>query len=123
MIAVFYTNGGLDWKYGIVLSVVQGLAISFGAVCLGVFGSKIRHWQWQLTASVFIMVVFGVLLALGSPTNKGLMVAFVFLSQAGYGWAIYLSIAISQMGVEHRDLGLSGGISGVSRFAAGSSRS
>jgi hypothetical protein len=47
------------------------------------------------------------------------MIAMVFLSQTAYGWAIYLSIAISQMGVEHKDLGHSGGISGVSRFAAG----
>lgn len=121
MIYVFYTNGGTDWRYAIILSITQGLAISFGAILLAMFGSKIRHWQWQLTGSVFIMVLFGSLLALGTPDNKGLMVAFVFLSQTGYGWAIYLSIAVSQMGVDHKDLGLSGGISGVARFAAGSS--
>lgn len=119
MIAVFYTDGGTNWRYEIVLSIVQGLAITTGALLLSMFGSRIKHWNWQLTGSVFLMVVFGVLLALGNPTNKGLMTAFVFLSQAAYGWAIYLSIAVSQMGVEHKDLGHSGGISGVSRFAAG----
>jgi hypothetical protein len=119
MIAVFYTEGGTNRRYGIVLSIVQGLAITTGAILLSFFGSKIRRWRWQLTGSVFFMVIFGVLLALGKPTNKGLMIAFVFLSQTAYGWAIYLSIAISQMGVEHKDLGHSGGISGVSRFAAG----
>ncbi|RFU27602.1 hypothetical protein B7463_g8725, partial [Scytalidium lignicola] len=67
------------------------------------------------------MVLFGALLALGKPSNQGLMAAYVFLSQAGYGWALYLSIAISQMGVAHKDLGHSGGISGVIRFAAGTS--
>ena len=87
MIAVFYTNGGTNWKYGIVLSIVQGFAISFGALLLAIFGSKIRNWQWQLTGSVFVMVLFGSLLALGNPGNKGLMIAFVFLSQSGYGWA------------------------------------
>lgn len=86
---------------------------------MSVFGSRLRHWNWTLTASVFVMVVFGSLLALGNPSNKGLMIAFVFLSQCGYGWAIYLSIAISQMGVEQKDLGHSGGISGTARFAAG----
>lgn len=121
MINVFYTNGGVDWRYGILLSIPQGLAISFGAVLLSLLGSKIRRWHWQLTGSVFVMVVFGGLLALATPERKGLMVAFVFLSQAGYGYAIYLAIAVSQMGVDHKDLGLSGGISGVSRFAAGSS--
>jgi hypothetical protein len=37
------------------------------------------------------------------------------------GWAIYLSIAMSQLGVEHKNLGLSGGLSGAARFAGGSS--
>ena len=105
-----------------ILSLPQGLAIAFGATLLAIFGSYIKRWQWQLAGSVFIMVLFGSLMALCTTTNKGLMVAFVFLSQAGYGWAIYLAIAVAQMGVEHRDLGLSGGIAGVSRFAAGSSK-
>ncbi len=123
MINVFYTNGGTDWKYGIVLSVIQGLAITLGALLLSAFGSKIRNWQWQLTGSVFVMVVFGGMLALATPEKKGMMIAYVFMSQTGYGYAIYLAIAVSQMGVDHKDLGLSGGIAGVSRFAAGSSMS
>ncbi|KAF9739444.1 hypothetical protein PMIN02_000178 [Paraphaeosphaeria minitans] len=116
----FYTNTGVNWRYAMTMSLPQGTAITFGAILLTLFGSKIKHWHWQLTGSVFVMVLFGSLLALVTPTNKGLMVAMVFLSQTGYGWAIYLSIAVAQMGVEHKDLGLSGGISGVSRFAAGS---
>ena len=118
----FYSDGGANWRYAMILSLPQGLAIAFGATLLMLFGSSIKHWHWQLAGSVFIMVLFGSLLALCTPTNKGLMVTFVFLSQSGYGWAIYLAIAVAQMGVEHRDLGLSGGIAGVSRFAAGSSR-
>jgi len=123
IVNVFYTDGGTDWKYGIVLSLPQGLAITFGAAMLSVLGGRIRHWQWQLTGSVFVMVLFGSLLALVTTTNKGVMTACIFLSQTGYGWAIYLSIAVAQMGVEHKDLGLSGGIAGVFRFAAGSSPS
>lgn len=119
MITVFYTNGGTDWKYSVILSLPQGFAIFFGAMLLTIFGSKIRRWHWQLTGSVFVMVVFGSLLGLVTPTNKGTMIAFIFLSQAGFGWGIYLSIAITQMGVEQKDLGKSGGISGCIRFAAG----
>ncbi|KAJ5199457.1 Major facilitator superfamily domain general substrate transporter [Penicillium cf. griseofulvum] len=119
MITVFYTNGGADWKYSVILSLPQGFAIFFGAMLLTCFGSKLRHWHWQLTGSVFVMVVFGSLLGIVTPTNKGTMIAFVFLSQAGFGWALYLSIAITQMGVEHKNLGVSGGISGCIRFAAG----
>ncbi|KAL3484720.1 fungal trichothecene efflux pump [Aspergillus germanicus] len=119
MIALFYTNGGTDWEYSIILSLPQGFAIFFGAILLSVFGSKLRHWHWQLTGSVFVMVLFGSLLGLVRPDNKGTMIAFIFLSQAGFGWGLYLSIAITQMGVEHKNLGVSGGISGCIRFAAG----
>jgi hypothetical protein len=122
MIAVFYTDGGVNWQHGVLLSTVQGFAITLGALMLTYFGGIIKHWNWQLTGSVFIMVVFGVLLALGSPDNKGLMIAFCFISQTAYGWAIYLSIAVSQMGVDHKNLGLSGGLSGAARFAGGSSK-
>ncbi|KAJ5105060.1 hypothetical protein NUU61_002407 [Penicillium alfredii] len=119
MITVFYTQGGTDWKYSVILSLPQGFAIFTGAILLTVLGSRLRHWQWQLTGSVLVMVVFGSLLGIVTPTNKGTMVAFIFLSQAGFGWGLYLSIAITQMGVDHKNLGVSGGISGCIRFAAG----
>jgi hypothetical protein len=119
MINVFYLKDPADWKYASVLSTVQGLAIVTGVIFLSLFGSKIRRWNWQLTGYTFVMVVFGVLLALGTPNNKGMVIAFVFISQAGYSASIYLAIAISQLGVEQKDLGLSGGVSGTSRFAGG----
>lgn len=122
MITVFYTNGGTNWKYAVVLSLPQGFAITTGAILLTVFGSKIKHWQWQLTGASFIMVLFGSLLGLVTPHNKSTMIAFVFLSQMGFGYAIYLAIAITQMGVQHKDLGIAGGISGTFRFAAGASK-
>ena len=78
MINVFYTNGGSDWKYGVLLSTIQDFAITPGMVMLGVFSRKIKHWQWQLTGTVLIMVVFGALLALGTPNNKGLMIGSSF---------------------------------------------
>ena len=122
MTTVLYTNGGTDWRYAIVLTLPQGLAIAFGAFLLSTLGSKIRHWQWQLTGAVFIMVLFGSLLGLATPTNKGTMIAFLFLSQVGFGWGIYLSIAITQMGVDQKNLGVSGGVSGAIRYAAGAGR-
>lgn len=123
MITSFYTNGGVDWEYAVVLSLPQGFGILTGALGLTFFGSVIRNWQWQLTASSFVMVLFGSLLGLVTPTNKGTMIAFLYLSQVGFGWAIYLAIAITQMGVQHKDLGVAGGISGTFRFGAGASKS
>lgn len=86
---------------------------------LTVFGSKIGHWRWQLTSSVALTVLFGALLALGNPSRKGMMIAFVFLAETAYGWAQYLSITYIQFGVEQVELGISGGLAGVSRFAGG----
>ncbi|RDW77006.1 hypothetical protein BP6252_05059 [Coleophoma cylindrospora] len=120
MISVFYTDGtGADWKRAAALSLPQGLAITLGGVLLSLFGSKIRHWQWQQTIAVTTMVIFGSLLALGTPNNMGMMIAFLVISLVGYGWAIYLSIALTQMGVEQEQLGTSGGLSGCVRFAGG----
>jgi hypothetical protein len=66
-----------------------------------------------------MMVVFGALLALVTPERKGMGIAFVFLSMTGFGWAQYLSIAFIQFGVPQVELGISGGLAGVSRFAGG----
>ena len=65
------------------------------------------------------MVIFGALLALANPTNRGTMMAFVFLSQTGFGWAQYLSIAFIQFGTDQVELGIAGGLAGVARFAGG----
>ncbi|KAF2466187.1 MFS general substrate transporter [Lindgomyces ingoldianus] len=120
MIAVFFTDTTTDFKYGIVMTLPQNLGLCFGAALLTIFGRKIGHWKWTLTASVSIMVVFGALLGLGNPNRKGMMIAFVFLAETGFGWAQYLSIAFIQFGVPQVELGISGGLAGVSRFAGGS---
>jgi hypothetical protein len=119
MINVFYLSDPTDWRAASILSLIQGFAICTGVLFLTLFGAKIKPWNWQLAGYVFVMVLFGVLLALGNPGNKNLMIAFVFISQAAYGPAIYLAIAVSQMSVEQKDLGLSGGVSGTARFAGG----
>lgn len=119
MINAFYTAGGLPWQRAAVLSLPQGLAITGGAMGLSFLGPKIKRYHWQQTLSVTVMVVFGSLLTLATPKNLGLMCAFVVLSLFGYGWAIYLSIAFTQLGVDQENLGISGGLSGCVRFAGG----
>ncbi|KAH8651209.1 fungal trichothecene efflux pump [Xylariales sp. PMI_506] len=118
MIAVWWTNG-TGWQHPSLLSIVQGLAITTGVAFLSFFGSRIKHWNWQLTGYATFMVFFGALLALAAPDRMGMTIAFVFLSQAGYSPAMYLCIAVTQMGVEQKDLGLSGGVGGTARFAGG----
>jgi len=119
MIASFWITDPTAWREASILSLVQGFAICAGVVVLSFAGGRIRRWNWQVTGYCTFMVTFGVLLALVEPDRKALMCVFVFLSQAGYSAAMYLSIAISQLGVEQKDLGLSGGLSGCLRFAGG----
>ncbi|KAL2212950.1 MFS general substrate transporter [Sarocladium strictum] len=120
MIAVFFTDETTDFRRGIVLTLPQNLGLTFGAVLLTCFGSKIGHWRWTLVASITIMVVFGALLALGTPDRFGMVIAFIFLSEVGFGWAQYLSIAFIQFGCDQVELGIAGGLAGVARFAGGS---
>ncbi|KAH7370985.1 fungal trichothecene efflux pump [Pyrenochaeta sp. MPI-SDFR-AT-0127] len=118
-VGVLFTDATTDFKYRVVLGLPGNLGLCFGAFLLTVFGHRIGHWKWTLTASVTVMVVFGALLALGTTERKSMMIAFVFLCQVGFGWAQYLSIAFIQFGVPQVELGISGGLAGVSRFAGG----
>ncbi|KAF4983581.1 hypothetical protein FZEAL_1031 [Fusarium zealandicum] len=119
MISVFFTDENTDFKYAVVLTLPQNLGLVFGAVLLTLFGSRIGHWRWTLTASVTVMVVFGALLAFATPDRFGMVIAFIFLAEIGFGWAQYLSIAFIQFGTDQVELGISGGLAGVSRFAGG----
>jgi hypothetical protein len=101
------------------MTLPSNLGLVFGEILLICFGTKIGHWKWTLTGSVTIMVFFGALLGLGTPDRKGLMMAMVFLSQMGFGWAQMLSITFIQFGVPQVELGISGGLAGVSRYAGG----
>ena len=51
-------------------------------------------------------------MALVTPFNKNLMIAFAFLEQTFFGWAQYESVAFTQLGVHQHDLGISGGLAG-----------
>lgn len=82
-----------------MLALVPNLGLLLGAILLVLFGSRLRNWKWTLMGSVVITVVFGALLALGTPDRKGMMIAFVFLNQIAMGWGQYLSIAYTQLGV------------------------
>jgi hypothetical protein len=118
MINSWYTT---DWRTAAVLSLPQNVAVMGGGILLSIFGSKIKNWQWQLTGAVTVLVVFGSLLALATPDNKNLMIAFMVLSMLGLGYGNYLCIAICQMGVPQEQLGTSGGLAGTARFGGGAS--
>ena len=122
MIGAFWSDGGADWHYANELSIVQGGSILFGSLCLIFLGRPIRHWRYQLPIVNAIMVIFGALGALAAPNRKGMMVAFAFISGTCFTWSLFLAIATSQLGVEHKLLGVAGGLAGMFRMSGGVSK-
>lgn len=120
MINVFYLGPTTTRAEELVLTLPGNLGLVFGAVLLSCFGNMIGHWKWTLTGSWIGLSIFGGLLALVTPFNKGAMIAFCFLEQMFFGWAQYESIAFTQLGVSQINLGISGGLAGVARYAGGS---
>jgi hypothetical protein len=54
-----------------------------------------------------------------TPFNKVAMITFATLGQLSYGWAAYLSVTYTQLGVPQEMLGISGGLAGTARYAGG----
>ena len=86
---------------------------------LSLFGSKVGHWKWTMTISMTSLTLFLSLMALITPTNKAMMITFAALAQLSYGWAAYLSVTYTQLGVPQEMLGISGGLAGTARYAGG----
>jgi hypothetical protein len=118
--AVFFLRETSTIKESVLLTLPSNLGLVFGEILLMLFGTPFGHWKWTLTGSVAIMVLFGALLGLGDPSRKAMMMVFVFISQTGFGWAQMLSITFIQFGVPQVELGVSGGLAGVSRFGKSS---
>ncbi|TPX13597.1 uncharacterized protein E0L32_006068 [Thyridium curvatum] len=119
MLNDFYIDANTSVSEQMLLTLPPNLGLPFGAALLTIFGNKIGHWRWTLIASVFSLVLWGSLMAMITPDNKGLMIAFVFLGQTSYGWAAYLAVTFTQLGVPQTMLGISGGLAGLARYAGG----
>ena len=59
-------------------------------------------------------------MGLCTPFNQGLMIACCCINATFFGWAQYESVAFTQLGVPQQDLGFSGGLAGMARYAGGS---
>jgi hypothetical protein len=138
MVNVFYITADTPRGEQLALSLPGNIGLVFGAMLLICFGDVFRHYKWTLCISWAGMVFWGKqcaqhliisgtnafpiggMMAMVTPYNKGMMIAFTFLEQTFFGWAQYLSIAFTQLGVHQHDLGMSGGLAGVARYAGGS---
>ena len=119
MINLFYTTPTSPLSDALVLTLPANIGLCFGAFCLALFGGYVKHWKTTLTVSFALTAIFGGLMALVTPTNKSVMIAFVFLEQLAFGWAQYLVIMFGQLGVKQIDLGIAAGMLGFARYVGG----
>jgi hypothetical protein len=120
MVSVFYITPTTSRSQTLLLTLPPNLGLVFGSILLISLGNLIGRWRTTLAVTWSGMVIFGSLMALVTPYNKGLMIGLTFVQQTFFGWAQYESIMFTQFGVHQHDLGLSGGLAGASRFAGGS---
>lgn len=118
-LAVFFTTPATPNHIVYALATVQGFGIFTGAMILSFGGKYFQHWKWQMGVPITGMTFFGGLLAYITPEREALGLAFTFLTAMFYGYAQYLSIAYIQFGADQVELGISGGLAGVARYAGG----
>lgn len=119
MVAVYFTTATTPPHIIYLLATVQGLGIFTGAMLLSFFGRRIGHWKLQMGIPITGMTAFGAALSYVTPERLPYGIAFAFLSSMFYGYAQYLSIAYVQFGADQVELGISGGLAGVARYAGG----
>lgn len=119
MVEVYFTDATTPKHIVYLLATVQGFGIFTGAMILSFGGKYFQHWKWQMGIPITFMTFFGGLLAYITPERENLAIAFAFLTAMGYGYAQYLSIAYIQFGADQTELGISGGLAGVARYAGG----
>ncbi|EXJ89763.1 hypothetical protein A1O3_02830 [Capronia epimyces CBS 606.96] len=119
MVSLYFTTPTTPPHVVYWLATVQGFGILVGGVFLSVAGNRFQHWPWQMGISIAWMTLFGGLLAYVTPDREGPAIAFAFLSAAGFGYAQYLSITYIQFGADQVELGIAGGLAGVSRESGG----
>jgi len=118
-IAIFYTTPTTTLQDELKMTLPANLGICVGMTSVILFSNKIKHYKWQLVITLTGTTLFGALMALGNPSNKITMMAFVGICQIFYGWAQVLTITWIQFGAPQTELGVSGGLAGVARFAGG----
>lgn len=76
MVNVFYLTPDTPRSTELLLTLPPNVGLVAGACLLIAFGNLLGHWKWTLVISWTGMTLFGALMGLCTPFNKGLMIAF-----------------------------------------------
>ncbi|KAF2653504.1 MFS general substrate transporter [Lophiostoma macrostomum CBS 122681] len=122
MVNVFYLTPTTSRTTELLLTLPPNVGLVTGACLLIAFGNLAGNWYWTLIISWTGMTLFGALMGLCTPFNQSMMIvlAFCCVNATFFGWAQYESVAFTQLGVPQQDLGFSGGLAGMARYAGGS---
>lgn len=84
MVNVFYLTSTTSRSTELLLTLPPNVGLVFGACLLVCFGNLLGHWKWTLITSWTGMTLFGALMGMVTPFNKGLMIAFCCINASMY---------------------------------------
>jgi hypothetical protein len=84
MVNVFYLGPTTSRTTELLLTLPPNVGLVFGACLLIAFGGVIKHWKKTLIFTWTGMTLFGALMGLCTPFNKGLMIAFCCINASQY---------------------------------------
>ena len=82
-------------------------------------GKYIQRWRFRMGVLVILMTFSGAMFAYVTPEKEGMGIAFVFLSSMFLGMRSTCLLYKTQFGADQSELGITGGLAGVARYAGG----
>lgn len=123
MVTQLWTSPTTSLSEQLALTTPSNLGLCTGLTLLFLLGSRLSKligFRWALIGAFGFMLIFGGLMTLVTPHNKGSMIGFTFLQQMFYAYSVVAAISLILWGVEKQDLGIATGLAGASRNVAGS---
>lgn len=84
MVNVFYLTPTTSRTTELLLTLPPNVGLVFGACLLIAFGGVIKNWKKTLIVTWTGMTLFGALMGLCTPFNKGLMIAFCCINASKF---------------------------------------
>lgn len=102
-----------------LLQMAPGAGNVTGGVLMGGLIHKFKHVHIQLVIAVFMQMLFMGLLALVTPNNTAMCLAFQFLATVPFAWVTLACYTTVSLHIPQRDLGVAHGSIGTFRFLGG----